>query len=80
MLLYTDGQANFSGICRIHIVDRIDGGLIYSLLSGIDCQKAIDFPVAASCLKHTIEQDYNLLKVSEVLALPEGNGSGRVQR
>lgn len=57
-----------------------DGGLIYSLLSGYDEQKTINFAVAASCLKHSIEQDFNLVSVSEVEALVAGNASGRVQR
>lgn len=54
--------------------------MIYSLLSGFESQKAIDFAVAASCLKHSIEGDYNLVSLSEVLALAGGNASGRVQR
>lgn len=55
-------------------------GLIYSLISGYDSQRAIDFAVAASCLKHTIEHDFNLVSTAEVEALASGNGSGRVQR
>jgi 2-dehydro-3-deoxygluconokinase len=70
-----------------HIVDRVGGGdsfmggLIYGLLtySGDD-QKALNFAVAASCLKHTIHGDYNLVSVSEVEALIKGDGSGRVVR
>ena len=79
-------KACFSTTYRIHIVDRVGGGdsfgggLIYSLLSDYDDQKAIDFAVAASCLKHTIEHDFNLMSVSEVAALAAGNASGRVQR
>ena len=56
------------------------GGLIYSLLNDYDAQKAIEFAVAASCLKHSIEGDYNMVSVSEVEALANGNASGRVQR
>lgn len=67
-------------------VDRVGGGdsfggaLIYSLLQQYDCQKSIDFAAAASCLKHTIEQDFNLVNVAEVASLAGGNASGRVQR
>jgi len=85
-MLYSDGEAYFSPTYRIHIVDRVGGGdsfgggLIYSLLMEKDPQNAINFAVAASCLKHTIENDFNLVSVSEVVALAEGNASGRVQR
>ena len=60
--------------------DSFGGGLIYSLMNGYDDQKAINFAVAASCLKHTIEHDFNLVSVSEVENLAGGNASGRVQR
>ena len=85
-MLYCDGKAYFSPKYLVHIVDRVGGGdsfgggLIYSLLSGYDEQKAINFAVAASCLKHSIEQDFNLVSVAEVEALAAGNASGRVQR
>ncbi len=85
-MLYTDGNACFSKKYPIHIVDRVGGGdsfgagLIYSLINGVDAQNAIEFAVAASCLKHTIEGDFNLVSVEEVNALAKGNGSGRVQR
>ena len=57
------------------------GGLIYGLTtwSGDD-QKALNFAVAASCLKHTIHGDYNLVSVAEVEQLMNGDGSGRVIR
>ena len=85
-MLYTDGQAHFSKKYSIHIVDRVGGGdsfgggLIYSLLSGKDSQSAIEFAVAASCLKHSIEGDFNLMSVKEVETLAGGDASGRVQR
>ena len=70
-----------------HIVDRVGGGdsfmggLIYGLLSFPgDDQKALDFAVAASCLKHTIHGDYNMVSVAEVEQLMKGDGSGRVVR
>ena len=85
-MLYTNGEAVFSKKYAMHIVDRVGGGdsfgggLIYSLLNGYAPQKAIEFAVAASCLKHSIEGDYNMVSVSEVEALANGNASGRVQR
>lgn len=85
-LLYRDGKAYFSKKYHIHIVDRVGGGdsfgagLIYSMNSGFDPQKTIEFAAAASCLKQTIELDVNLSKPSDVLALVGGDGSGRVQR
>ena len=85
-MLYTDGDAYFSRKYDMHIVDRVGGGdsfgagLIYSILNSFDNQKAIEFAVAASCLKHSIEGDYNMVSVSEVESLAKGSGSGRVQR
>ena len=85
-MLYAGGEAYFSPTYRVHIVDRVGGGdsfgggLIYSLLSGYDDQQAINFAVAASCLKHSIEHDFNLVSAAEVTALASGNASGRVQR
>ncbi len=85
-MLYTDGKAYFSKEYHMHIVDRVGGGdsfgggLIYSLVDGKEPQKAIDFAVAASCLKHSIEHDFNLCSVAEVESLAGGNASGRVQR
>ncbi len=70
-----------------HIVDRVGGGdsfmggLIYGLLTyENDDQKALDFAVAASCLKHTITGDANLVTVDEVEKLMSGDASGRVAR
>jgi 2-dehydro-3-deoxygluconokinase len=67
-------------------VDRVGGGdcfaagLIYGLNSYDDPHAALEFAVAASCLKHSINGDYNRVSVSEVEALMKGGGSGRVQR
>lgn len=70
-----------------HIVDRVgggdsfNGGLIYGLLTyGDDIEKALNFAVAASCLKHTIIGDWNMVKIEEVEKLMEGVISGRVSR
>ena len=85
-MLYTDGKAYFSKKYAMHIVDRVGGGdsfgggLIYSLMNGFEPQKAIEFAVAASCLKHSVEGDYNMVSVKEVETLAGGDASGRVQR
>jgi 2-dehydro-3-deoxygluconokinase len=70
-----------------HIVDRVGGGdsfmggLIYGLIQYAgDDQKALNFAVAASCLKHTIYGDANLVTVAEVETLMKGDASGRVSR
>ena len=79
-------KAAFSTEYKVHIVDRVGGGdsfgggLIYALTAGKSTQGAIDFAVAASCLKHSIEQDFNLVTIPEVETLAAGNGTGRVQR
>ena len=76
----------FSKKYSLHIIDRIGGGdsfgggLIYSLLNGKDTQAAVEFAVAASALKHSIEGDYNMVTVPEVEKLAGGDASGRVQR
>ena len=76
----------FSRSYDIHIVDRVGGGdsfgggLIYASLMNKAPQDVIEFAVAASCLKHTIIGDYNLVSVKEVEGLIKGGGSGRVQR
>lgn len=68
------------------IIDRVGGGdsfaagLIYGLNTYDDAQTALEFAVAASCLKHSINGDYNRVSVSEVNSLMQGGGSGRVQR
>lgn len=69
-----------------HIVDRVGGGdcfaagLIYGLQALGSSQEALEFAVAASCLKHSIPGDFNRFSVEEVQALVKGGGSGRVQR
>ena len=79
-------KAVFSTEYKLHIVDRVGGGdsfgggLIYALATGRGPQASIDFAVAASALKHSIEHDFNLVSVAEVEALAAGNGTGRVQR
>jgi 2-dehydro-3-deoxygluconokinase len=85
-LYYTGGKAHFSRRYDLQIIDRVGGGdsfaagLVYALGKKKSAQEAIEFAVAASCLKHTISGDYNLVRLSEVEALLGGDGSGRVQR
>ena len=85
-MLYDGENYCFSKSYHLHIVDRVGGGdsfgggLIYSLLSGKSTQDAVEFAVAASALKHSVEGDYNRVGVSEVEKLAGGDGSGRVQR
>ncbi len=85
-MLYDGENYCFSKSYHLHIVDRVGGGdsfgagLIYSILSGKTSQQAIEFAVAASALKHSIEGDYNRVSVSEVEKLAGGDASGRVQR
>jgi len=68
------------------IVDRVGGGdsfaagLICSLINGMEDAEALEFAVAASCLKHSIPGDYNQVSVAEVERLAGGDASGRVQR
>ena len=68
------------------IVDRVGGGdafaagLIFGLSTGMDDESALNFAVAASCLKHSIPGDMNLVSVDEVKQLMEGEESGRIQR
>jgi 2-dehydro-3-deoxygluconokinase len=85
-MLYTGGQSYFSKKYDIQLVDRVGGGdsfvgaLIYTLVTKMAPERAIAFAVAASCLKHTIEGDFNQVTVKEVETLMGGDGSGRVQR
>lgn len=85
-MLYTGGKSYLSKNYLIHIVDRVGGGdsfgggLIYALHNGFEPQHAIEFAVAASCLKQTIEEDFNHVSIQEVEALVNGSGTGRVQR
>lgn len=85
-MLYANGEAVYSKTYNLHIVDRVGGGdsfsagLIYGLISGKSNKEALEFAVASSALKHTIEGDFNRVSVEEVERLANGDGSGRVQR
>jgi 2-dehydro-3-deoxygluconokinase len=85
--LYSDKLYQSRRYDITHIVDRVGGGdsfmggLVYGLISyPQDDQQALDFAVAASCLKHTVYGDFNLVSVAEVENLMKGDGSGRVVR
>ena len=82
MALYSSRHYDITDIVdRVGGGDSFAGGLIYGLLhyTGND-RKALEFAVAASCLKHTISGDYNRVTVQEVESLMNGNVSGRVSR
>jgi 2-dehydro-3-deoxygluconokinase len=85
-MLYEEGSFYFSKKYQVHIVDRVGGGdsfgagLIYGSLKALGPQETIEFAVAASCLKHSIEGDFNQVSVDEVRKLAGGDASGRVQR
>ena len=85
-MLYDGKEYCFSKQYHLHIVDRVGGGdsfgggLIYALVNGYSTQDAIEFAVAASALKHSVEGDFNRMTVDEVKKLAGGDASGRVQR
>lgn len=85
-MLYDGSDFFFSKHYAVHIVDRVGGGdsfgagLIYGCLEEMNPQEIIEFAVAASCLKHSIEGDFNQVSVEEVKKLVGGDVSGRVQR
>ena len=85
-MLYDGTEYHFSKKYAMHIVDRVGGGdsfgggLIAAILNGYDSQKAIEFAAAASCLKHSIEGDFNQVSMGEVVKLANGDATGRVQR
>ena len=67
-------------IDRVGGGDSFSGGLIHGLLTKSSQGEALEFAVAASALKHTVEGDFNMMSASEVEALAGGNANGRVQR
>lgn len=85
-MLYDGEGYYFSKKYKLHIVDRVGGGdsfgagLICACLMGYGPQESIEFAVAASCLKHSVEGDFNLVSTEEVRKLAGGDASGRVQR
>lgn len=85
-MLYSAGETYISKKYQINLVDRVGGGdsfasgLIYAQLNDMDDKTSLEYAVAASCLKQTMEFDFNLSSVEEVLNLMGGDGSGRVVR
>ena len=86
-LLYDNGKFYSAPVYDIEpIIDRVGGGdsfvggLIYGFYKYEDKQKALNFAVAASCLKHSVNGDFNQMSVAEVEQLMQGNASGRVNR
>lgn len=85
-MLYDGKDYYFSNKYKMQIVDRVGGGdsfgagLIIASLEGYDAKSIIEFAVAASCLKHSVEGDFNMVSMDEVLKLAGGDGSDRVQR
>ena len=79
------GNVNYSTHYNIDIVDQVGGddsftgAMIYSLITGKDNKDAIKLAVAASCLKHSMEGDFNRVTVSDVENLIKNGGNGRVQ-
>lgn len=85
-MIYTEGKAYYSKEYFMHILDYIGAGdaycagLIYSIIQGFDPQKAVEFSNAASCLKHTVSGDFNLVSVDEVTRLAFSESGNEVQR
>ncbi|MBF7097283.1 sugar kinase [Alkalibacter sp. M17DMB] len=85
-MMFDGNEYYFSKSYKMHIVDRVGGGdsfgagLIYSTMMDFAPQDIIEFATAASCLKHSIEGDFNQVTVDEVKKLAGGDASGRVQR
>ena len=85
-MIYTEGKAYYSKEFFMHILDYIGAGdaycagLIYSLINNFDPQKAVEFANAASCLKHTVSGDYNLVTVDEVMKLAFSDAGNEVQK
>ena len=87
-LLYEKSGEHFyqSKKYEIHIVDRVGAGdaftagIIYGEIKKMDCQSQLEFAAASGCLKHSIEGDFNIVSLNEVLSLAGGNSNGRVER
>lgn len=85
-MIYTEGKAYYSKEYFMNILDYIGAGdaycagIIYGMLHGFEPQKMVEFANAASCLKHTVSGDYNLVTVDEVMKLAFGSAGNEVQR
>jgi 2-dehydro-3-deoxygluconokinase len=78
--IFSQKNTLFIFVDRVGGGDSFSAGLIYGELQAWPVQKTLEFAVAASCLKHSVEGDYNLITIDEVMKLAEGDASGRVQR
>lgn len=82
----SEKKSYFSREYDINIIDRVGSGdsfaagIIYGLVNGNEVQETVDFATAASCLKHTIEGDFNRVTVKDVYNLMSSSGNGRVER
>ncbi|MGN0161515.1 MAG: PfkB family carbohydrate kinase [Lachnospiraceae bacterium] len=85
-MIYMDGKAYYSKEYYMNILDYIGAGdaycagIIYSVINHFEPQKMVEFANAASCLKHTVSGDYNLVTVDEVMRLAFGTAGNEVQR
>lgn len=85
-MIYTEGKAYYSKEYFMHILDYIGAGdaycagIIYSLINDFEPQKTVEFANAASCLKHTVSGDYNLVTADEVMRLAFAEAGNEVQR
>ncbi|MEJ2055229.1 MAG: PfkB family carbohydrate kinase, partial [Calditrichaceae bacterium] len=77
---YRSKRYDVQSVDRVGGGDSFAGGLIYALLNTGNTRDALEFAVAASCLKQTIPGDFNLVSAKEVEKLAKGSGSGRVER
>lgn len=77
---YRSKQYSIEIMDRVGGGDAFAGGLIYGLLNKSNTKEALEFAVAASCLKHSIPGDFNLVSIDEVEKLVKSGGSGRVER
>ena len=85
-MVYTDGRAYYSKPYYMDILDYIGAGdaycagLIYAYIQNYEPQKMVEFANAASCLKHTVSGDFNLVTVDEVYRLAFSESGNEVQR
>lgn len=83
---YNDDASFYSKEYLVDIIDRLGSGdsfaagIIYGLINQYELDTCVNFAVAASALKHTIDGDYNLINLEEIKALMKGNTTGRIKR
>ena len=78
--MYVSKKYNIQLIDRVGGGDSFSAGLLYGLLTHMECQDCVEFAAAASYLKQTLEGDFNRCSVEDVIALMKNNGNGRIQR